>query len=144
MKALSIRQPWAELIMQGRKTIELREWRTTHRGLLAIQAGKQVDTASCRRHGLNSDALPRGVIVGTVEVVEMVDFDPELWDALRDQHLHPGPGPGNWRGWRLRNPRRLEEPIPCRGLPGLFQVPEDIVERIRWADGGDVVESDQA
>ena len=34
MKALSIRQPWAELIMQGRKTLELRTWRTNYRGAL--------------------------------------------------------------------------------------------------------------
>ena len=34
MKALSIRQPWAELILQGRKTIELRTWKTSYRGLL--------------------------------------------------------------------------------------------------------------
>ena len=36
MKALSIRQPWAELILQGRKTIELRTWKTCYRGLLPL------------------------------------------------------------------------------------------------------------
>ena len=138
MKALSIRQPWAELILQGRKSIELRERTTKHRGLLAIHAGKQVEIAFCHKWGLNPDALPKGALVGTVEVDGMVEFDLERWNALRDQHLNPSPIPGKWKGWRLKNPRRLEEPIPCRPLPGLFNVPNEIVKRMRWEDGGDM------
>ena len=38
MKALSLRQPWASLIAEGRKTIETRTWRTRYRGPLAIHA----------------------------------------------------------------------------------------------------------
>ena len=87
MKALSIRQPWADLILQGRKTIELREWGTTHRGLLAIHAAKRVEIGACHQWDLNPEALPRGALVGTVEVVEIVKFDHELWNKLRDQHL---------------------------------------------------------
>ncbi len=139
MKALSIRQPWADLILRGRKTIELREWSTAHRGLLVIHAGQQVENAACHRWGLNPDSVPRGSLVGTVELVEIMEFDLELWKKLWHQHLSPSPGPGKWRGWRVRNPRYLDKPIPCRGLPGLFRVPPDIVKRMRWADGKPVV-----
>ena len=52
MKALSLRQPWASLIADGRKTIETRTWRTHYRGPLAIHA-------SARPHG----DLPTGGIV---------------------------------------------------------------------------------
>ena len=38
--ALSIRQPWAELILQSRKTIELRSWDTDYRGYLWLHTGK--------------------------------------------------------------------------------------------------------
>ena len=39
MKALTIRQPWASLIVEGVKTVETRSWNTKHRGSLAIHAG---------------------------------------------------------------------------------------------------------
>ena len=32
MKALSVPQPWAEVIARGEKTIEVRTWSTKHRG----------------------------------------------------------------------------------------------------------------
>jgi hypothetical protein len=34
MKALSFRQPWAELVLQGRKTMDLRTYTTHYRGPL--------------------------------------------------------------------------------------------------------------
>ncbi|MGL4619937.1 MAG: ASCH domain-containing protein, partial [Chroococcidiopsis sp.] len=40
MKALSIRQPWAWLIVNGYKDIENRNWRCYYRGLLLIHASK--------------------------------------------------------------------------------------------------------
>jgi hypothetical protein len=74
VKALSIRQPWAELILQGRKTIEVRS-RLTHvrervyiyAGLSRIEADEEARIAA--RFGIDVDELPRGVLVGTVEIV---------------------------------------------------------------------------
>jgi len=40
MKALSIREPWASMIARGEKTIEIRTWRTRHRGPLLLCAAK--------------------------------------------------------------------------------------------------------
>jgi hypothetical protein len=40
MRALSIRQPWAWLIVHGFKPVENRDWATDYRGPLAIHAGK--------------------------------------------------------------------------------------------------------
>jgi hypothetical protein len=72
--ALSIRQPWAELIMRGVKTIEVRSLRTHKRARVQIYASKGgVSLASRERiekeHGVDIKALPRGVLVGTVEIV---------------------------------------------------------------------------
>jgi len=44
MKALSVKQPWANMIARGEKTIELRSWRTRYRGRLMICASKNPDT----------------------------------------------------------------------------------------------------
>lgn len=131
MKAINLDQPWAELILSGRKTIELRTRRTSHRGLLGIRATKTVLEDVCRNFNLKTDELETGAILGTVEVVEVIQLDEDNWRVLRDQHLVEAPAPGRWRyGWRLTNPHRLVKPIPYRGMPGMFDLPDEIADQI--------------
>ena len=67
MKALSIKQPYAELILQGKKKIELRKWNTNFRGEFLIHASKIPDLEAeivlyCRgglRSLLAADALQK-------------------------------------------------------------------------------------
>ncbi|GAB4547132.1 MAG: hypothetical protein Kow0063_41740 [Anaerolineae bacterium] len=129
MKALSFRQPWAELILQGRKTIDLRTWATRHRGRIAIHASQKVDREICAAYGLDPASLTLGALVGTVDVVDILPLDDERWEALRDQHMKPGPFPGDLLGWRLDTPRRLPRPVPMRGRLGLFEVPDELLEQ---------------
>jgi hypothetical protein len=73
-RALSIRQPWAELILRGEKTIEARSLRTNVRGRVHIYASLGEVSAENRarvatEYELDIDRLPRGVLVGTVEIV---------------------------------------------------------------------------
>lgn len=101
MKALSIRQPWAELIMRGIKTTEFRSRATKVRGRIHIYAAmgrcSREDELQCMaRHGIDADALPRGVVVGTVELCGC-DGDewqlrlPERAAELRKPDNHPMP-----------------------------------------------------
>jgi hypothetical protein len=122
VKALSIRQPWAELIIRGIKDVENRSWSTEHRGPLAIHAartfGLNLDAPEERKeyeylrdeYGIDKDALVFGALVGTVEVIEVTKQVKSKW------HLQ-----GNW-GWYLKNAKRLEKPVSMRGMPGLFEV----------------------
>lgn len=72
MKALSIQQPWAWLIVNGYKPIENRTWNTNFRGPFLIHAGRQVDLDAYRRLPAlfpsiklpPLEALERGGIVG--------------------------------------------------------------------------------
>ena len=73
-RALSIRQPWAELIMAGHKTIEVRAITTKMMRRIYVYASlASVDDDDIRRvrknYSINPDALPHGVVVGTVEIV---------------------------------------------------------------------------
>jgi hypothetical protein len=43
LKALSIRQPWLDMIACGAKTMDIRPWEMKHRGLLALHAPWQID-----------------------------------------------------------------------------------------------------
>lgn len=130
MRALSIRQPWAELILSGRKTIETRSWRTSWRGLIAIHAGWVIDEAMCARYDLDPQALAHGGLIGTVEVVDVFAFSAQTWRDLRDRHCVPDDDPAGRAGWSLANPRRFSATLPLRGLPGLFPLEPDMAARV--------------
>jgi hypothetical protein len=115
MKALTIRQPWAELIIRGDKDVENRTWRTNHTGLLVIHAGQGFDAHTPKVHG----PFDRGAIIGVVSVVRCIEGSKSPW-AL----------PGNWH-WLLTDPRRLTKPIPYSGKLGLWDVDPKTVKLIR-------------
>ncbi len=126
MKALSIRQPWTELILQGRKTIELRTFNTPYRGTLLLHAAQRMKMEACQTYALNPDTLARGALVGQVELVAVLELDETQYEALREEHLCPT----QWTGeklyaWQFRHPTRLPHEIAMHGKQGLFSVEEN-------------------
>ena len=122
MKALSFRQPWAELILQGRKTMDLRTYKARHRGPLAIHASKTVEREACLRHGLDPDGLEVGGIVGLVEVVDVIPLTAADYETRRDEHLAGRAFREPMFGWVLASPQRLPQMVPARGRMNLFNV----------------------
>lgn len=118
LPALGVRQPWVELILRGVKTIEVRVVPTNVRGTIYLYASKKPAVGELvrdteRRHGVDMRDLRRGVIVGTVDVVDCrrcTAADAEAAcvpaDLVRGQY-----------GWVLANPRRLDKPLMPRFLP---------------------------
>ncbi len=106
MKALSIRQPHAEAIMRGLKPIEFRSRPTNIRERIHIYAslGRYPDDEEADMmadYGIDDvacDDLPRGVLIGTVE----------LWDCTG--------AAGNY-SWHVRNPERVEVLVVVAGQP---------------------------
>ncbi|MEX2558995.1 MAG: ASCH domain-containing protein, partial [Pirellulales bacterium] len=96
LKALSIRQPWAELILRGHKGIDYRTRPTKIRGRIYIYASLAKPEAD--EPGLEEELgcplvdLPRGVVIGTVELVDCVEADGEY-------------------EWHLGTPQRLGTPL---------------------------------
>lgn len=84
MKALTVRQPYAALIVAGMKTVETRSWSATHRGRIAIHAGQVVDDdvelAICDFTAKQLIPMPIGAVIATarlVDVVPMYEVDTE-------------------------------------------------------------------
>ena len=119
--ALSIRQPWASLIVWGLKTIEVRSWSTDYRGQLFIHAAKTPDEQAMKRFQIESP-LPLGHIIGTVELIEVERFTPSTWNKLADAHLDIGVFAPDLYAWHLTNSKPLANPVPYRGDRGLFRV----------------------
>jgi hypothetical protein len=72
MYALSLKQPWAALLVHGLKTIEVRRWPTARRGRILIHAARISDERpEAWKHvsdALRSDALMVGGIVGEADL----------------------------------------------------------------------------
>src|SRR4051812_32132027 len=96
---LSIRQPWAELILLGRKTIEVRTWATKHRGPLWLHAAQRVEERACKTNRVALPGLVRGALVGVAEVRECIEFDAESWKRLQPQHLNSVAFDKRYFGW---------------------------------------------
>src|SRR5438046_2531913 len=90
--ALSIKQPWVDLILRGLKDIEVREWRVARRGPILVHASNAVDwkTAELLGYDVASD-LPRGGLVGVAKIVDVIEFSRSAWLELMPRHrvIHP-------------------------------------------------------
>lgn len=127
MRALSIRQPWAWLIVHGHKLVENRDWSTPWRGEFLIHAGAslvQREYREIQRQALGDldiaipdftdlQQVPRGGIVGMAELVRVVTDS--------DSPFFMGPF-----GFELRNVRPLPF-VPWKGQLGWFDVPRAAV-----------------
>ena len=112
MRCLSVRQPWAELIASGRKSVEVRSWTTSYRGPLLICAGVAWHQLGVELHGRLGQRGCAVCLVWLVDIRPLVDADS---DAAR---LDARDFAGQF-AWVLRSPERVE-PLEMSGRLGLF------------------------
>lgn len=117
MKALSLKQPYAELIIQGRKTIELRKWNTQFRGEFLIHASKHPDEEAMKRFGF--DSLPTSCIVGKTTLVDVKEYKNEE-EHKKDKPFHLASNAWGNYGFILKDSQRFKKPIPCNGNLGFW------------------------
>ena len=130
MIALTICQPYAELIMRLEKPVENRTWYTSYRGPLVIHAGKGRKWLKTF-DGTLPDPMEFGAAIGMCNLVACLAFDDRKnWPTgLRRFRLHHDCS-GPWC-LMLRDIRRLGMSIPCRGQLGLWTIPADIAAQVR-------------
>jgi len=131
MKALSFRQPWAELVLRGQKTLDLRTYNSHFRGRFLIHAAQEIEREACVAHGLDPDALPTGGLVGSVELVDVVPLDEATYAARQAEHLGGRSFRAGLFGWALARPERLPALVPLDGRRRLFDVDDRLVEDAR-------------
>jgi hypothetical protein len=127
--AISVRQPWAELILRGEKTIEIRNWSDSYRGDLYLHTGKMADGYKIFDYGMPD--VFRGGYIGVIELSAIIPFTPESWRLWQDKHLSAGQyTPGKY-AWIIRNPRRFVKPILGPGKLGIFQPDLAIMQQLK-------------
>jgi hypothetical protein len=118
MKALSIQQPWANMIATGEKTIETRTWLTDYRGQILIVSTKK------------PDIHPAGYALA---VATLVDCRPM---SVLDEPAAQCRRTPKAIAWVLENVRRIEKPFPVQGELGLFDVDITGLLDLAAADNG--------
>jgi ASCH domain len=130
--AMTVRQPWAELIVNGRKSIEIRSWSSNYRGGMWVHAGLKRNIELERRFGFRD--LYRGGFVGSVQLVAIVPVTHERWMKWSDKHLDVAGYREGLVAWMLESPQRFLAPVPGKGELGLFTPSPDLIEQLREAD----------
>lgn len=128
IRALTIRQPWAELIFRGRKPYELRSWRTKYRGPLVIHAAAKIDAEDARHFGLNPEKLVTSAFIGFSILADVRPHTREDARLLKKRRAGSGWFPHNF-SFVLKKPRRIS-PVKAKGQLGLFRVPKAVERRI--------------
>jgi len=125
MKCLSVCQPFAELIIQGKKTIELRKWNTKFRGEFLVHAAKNILIEDCKRMKISS-SITTGAIIGKVKLTDVKKYesDKEL-KSDKKKHHSLSDITKNKYGFILENPKKLRVPIPYSGKLNFFEFHPD-------------------
>lgn len=118
MKALTLWQPWASLIVDLRKPVETRSWGTSYRGPLAIHAGMKVDADACSRFGYVPSMVPRGAVLGTSVLSNCVVFPDD--SVTPDDYGDYTPGRF---GFVLTEVVKFARPVQAKGMYGLWEWP---------------------
>ena len=129
MKCLSICQPFAELIVQGKKTIELRKWNTKFRGEFLVHAAKNILEEDCKRMKISPKTVTTGAIIGKVNLVDVKKHDSEKeLKADKKKHHSISDNTKNKYGFILENPKKLRVPIEYLGKLNFFEFHPDEIK----------------
>jgi len=129
MKCLSLKQPFADILAHGEKTIELRKWNTSFRGEFLIHASKNIDIESCERLDMNSNKFTIGTIIGSAFLYDVKEYSNQQ-EFEKDRHKHFSVITKYFEGYRygflIRDAKMLKNPMPYPGKLRFFEVDEKI------------------
>lgn len=117
---LSVMQPWAQLIIEGKKTIELRKWNTKFRGEFYIHASMKTNLEKCNELNINPKILINGAIIGKAELAGIKKYNSKK-ELINDKEKHFAPDYETpCYGFILENAKKIK-PIKCKGSLGLWK-----------------------
>jgi len=124
MKVLTIKQPWASLIMLGYKRFEFRSWKTNYRGELLIHAGQGIDKEAMKRlQKYIPKDMPKGKILGKAKLVDCVKMSPEFKSELlkENKDIYTDSTFKENYGWQMEDIEVFDEPIEAKGHLSLWE-----------------------
>lgn len=131
MKAITIKQPFASLIIEGYKEYEFRTWRTKFRGDILIHAGKGVDKKAMEKYKHLVSDCPSGCILGIVKITDCIKIDDEAREMLKDNIVYDNiVNNKDWDGFgfKIESIRKVEN-TPANGKLSLWDFEGEIIEK---------------
>lgn len=149
MKALTIKEPWATLIIDGYKKYEFRSWKTNYRGKVLIHAGMSEEKDMLKKFKDYNLNCSKGMIIGEALLTDCIlvtkEFEEELLKI--DKTIYGRESHEMKYAWKLENVIKYDKPIPIKGKLGLWNYEEETMHEMRLNDEkrslikeGDIIE----
>ena len=127
MKVLTIKQPWASLIVNGYKKYEFRSWKTNYRGKILIHAGMSIENDMALKVKKYNLEYVKGAIIGEAEIVDCILVDEQFNNQLIqiDKVVYGKNNHITTYAWKLENIKKYDNPIYIKGKLGLWNYEGD-------------------
>ena len=124
MKVLTIKQPWASLIVYGYKEYEFRTWNTKYRGEFLIHSSKNIDKKALKLFEKYNLDYPLGCIIGKCSITDCINVDKKFRNILKAENTKVYKNIVNdetWNGYafKLENVEKIN-PIYINGKLGFW------------------------
>lgn len=86
MKVITIKQPFASLIVENIKEYEFRTWKTNYRGKILIHAAKTVDKIAMKKFKKYNLDCPTGCIIGVASITDCIKVDDDFRKILEEKN----------------------------------------------------------
>lgn len=122
MKVLTIKEPWASLIVNGYKIYEFRSWKTNYRGKILIHAGMSLEKDMLKKFEKYNLNCSKGAIIGEAELVDCILIDEDFKRKLLsiDSTVYSKSNHTDTYAWKLENVKKYDTPIYRKGRLGLW------------------------
>ena len=122
MKVLTIKEPWASLIVNGYKKYEFRSWKTNYRGKVLIHAGLTLEKDTAIKFKDYNLDYGSGEIIGEAILTDCVLVTDEFENKLYNINplVYGKSEHSRVYAWKLENVIKYNNRIPCKGKLGLW------------------------
>lgn len=122
MKVLTVKEPWASLIINGYKKYEFRSWKTKYRGKILIHAGMTLEKDNAKRFQEYNLEYYKGAIIGEATITDCILVDVKFNEELRKINplVYAKSNHVEAYAWKLENIKKYDNPIHIKGKLGLW------------------------
>ena len=126
MKVLTVKEPWASLIINGYKKYEFRSWKTKYRGKILIHAGMTLEKDNAKRFEEYNLEYYKGAIIGEATITDCILVDTKFNEELRKINplVYAKSNHVETYAWKLENIKKYDKPIYIKGKLGLWNYEE--------------------
>lgn len=124
MKVITLKQPWATLIVAGYKKYEFRSWKINYRGKILIHAGKSFDKEDMDRVKHLNLEYPTSMILGEVEITDCLELNKDINKKIIKENptLYGHKEERTGYAWVLKNNKRIIDNRVIKGKLGIWNI----------------------